>query len=236
MVLDWTKFGETLTVEMVLYRMMAAVILGAIIGIDREVKNRPAGMRTYVLVCVGATLIALVEQQTIYYVSHLGNQQITMSIGRITATIVSGVSFLGAGTIVRSERKIKGLTTAASLWCTACLGVAIGAGYVTMALIAGIIVIVVLKFLQKVIPINTYKKLEVQFIHRTETLNYLNHYFEEMNVAILDVDFHAEVVKTGNTIYTNIYSLSLKDKKGYTEIIGALSEYPNVMAVRTTNV
>lgn len=180
MVLDWTKFGETLTVEMVLYRMMVAVILGAIIGIDREVKNRSAGMRTYVLVCVGATLIALVEQQTIYYVSHLGNPQITMSIGRITATIVSGVSFLGAGTIVRSERKIKGLTTAASLWCTACLGVAIGAGYVTMALIAGIIVIVVLKFLQKVIPINTYKKLEVQFIHRTETLNYLNHYFEEM--------------------------------------------------------
>lgn len=236
MVLDWIKFGETLTVEMVLYRMMAAVILGAIIGIDREVKNRPAGMRTYVLVCVGATLIALVEQQTIYYVSHLGNQQITMSIGRITATIVSGVSFLGAGTIVRSERKIKGLTTAASLWCTACLGVAIGAGYVTMALISGIIVIVVLKFLQKVIPINTYKKLEVQFIHRTETLNYLNHYFEEMNVVILDVDFHAEVVKTGNTIYTNIYSLSLKDKKGYTEIIGTLSEYPNVMAVRTTNV
>ena len=149
-----------------------------------------------VLVCVGATLIAIVEQQTIYYVSHLGNQQITMSIGRITATIVSGVSFLGAGTIVRSERKIKGLTTAASLWCTACLGVAIGAGYVTMALIAGIIVIVVLKFLQKVIPINTYKKLEVQFIHRTETLNYLHHYFEEMNVVILDVDFHAEVVKT----------------------------------------
>ena len=52
MALDWIKFGETLTVEMVLYRMMAAVILGAIIGIDREVKNRPAGMRTYVLVCV----------------------------------------------------------------------------------------------------------------------------------------------------------------------------------------
>ena len=57
-----------------------------------------------------------------------------------------------------------------------------------------------------------------------------------MSVGILDVDFHAEVKKTGNTVYTNVYSLSLKDRKSYTEIIGALSEYPNIMAVRTRNV
>ena len=236
MVLDWIKFGEPLTVEMVLYRMMFAVILGAIIGIDREVKNRPAGMRTHVLVCVGATLIALVEQETIYYVVQLSNSQINVSVGRITSTIVSGVGFLGAGTIIMSERKIKGLTTAASLWCTACLGVAIGAGFATMAFVAGIIIMVVLKFLQRVIHINTYKKLEVQFVHRTDTLNFLNNYFEQMSVGILDVDFHAEVKKTGNTVYTNVYSLSLKDRKSYTEIIGALSEYPNIMAVRTRNV
>lgn len=69
-----------------------------------------------------------------------------------------------------------------------------------------------------------------------ETLTVEMVLYRMMAVVILDVDFHAEVVKTGNTIYTNIYSLSLKDKKGYTEIIGALSEYPNAMAVRTTNV
>lgn len=89
----------------------------------------------------------------------LGSPQINVSVGRITSSIVSGVGFLGAGTIVIADRKISGLTTAASLWCTACLGLTIGAGFTTMALVACAVVMVVLKLMQRIVHVKHYKML-----------------------------------------------------------------------------
>ena len=97
-------------------RLLLAVVIGCIIGIEREIKNRPAGMRTHVLVCVGAALVALIEQGYVADVVALGlGSTVNASMGRITSTGVSGVGFLGAGTIFVAEHKISGLTTAASL-------------------------------------------------------------------------------------------------------------------------
>ena len=235
MFLDWISFGQHLTLGMLFVRLAAAVVIGGIIGIDRAKKNRPAGIRTHVLVCVGAALVAMVEQETIAYVLALGASNINVSVGRLTSTIVSGVGFLGAGTIIMSEHKIFGLTTAASLWCSACIGLAVGAGFVTMALIAGVVVVLVLRLLQKVVHVNTYKKLEVQFIHRTETLEFLQACFKEMGVTVLDVDFHAKAQPEGN-LYTNVYTLTIPNSTNYAEIIAKLSEHKNVRAVITRSV
>ena len=170
MIFDWVTFGEPLSFWQMVLRIVAAVIFGAIIGVEREMKNRPAGMRTHVLVCLGAALIGLVEQQTISHVVALGSSHINVSVGRLTAQIVSGVGFLGAGTIIIADRRISGLTTAASLWCAACLGLAVGAGFTTMALVACLVVMVVLTMMQRIVHVNTYKRLEIQFVHRNETL------------------------------------------------------------------
>ena len=228
MILDWVTFGEPLTFWQMLLRIVAAVIFGAIIGVERETKNRPAGMRTHVLVCLGAALIGLVEQQTIAHVVALGAAHINVS--------VSGVGFLGAGTIIIADRRITGLTTAASLWCAACLGLAVGAGFTTMALVACLVVMVVLKLMQRIVHVNTYKRLEIQFIHRNETLNYIRETFEKMEVKILDQDFHAEATGDGESIYTNVYTLSMRGKTHYQDLITILSEYPNIRTVRTRNV
>ena len=236
MFFDDVVFAQHLSLWQVIYRLLVAVAISAVIGIDREMKSRPAGMRTHVLVCIGAALVALAEQQTIAYVAALGSSQINVSVGRITSAIVSGVGFLGAGTIVMSEHRIMGLTTAASLWCTACLGLAIGMGYETMALVAGILIFIVLKLMQRVVHVHTYKKLEVQFFHRKETLAFLQQYFEKMNVKVLDVDFHAETRPTGETLYTNLYTLSIPNRTNYTEIMATLSEQANIRTVRTRNV
>lgn len=233
---DWITFGEMLTFEQMAFRVLIAVVVGAIIGADREVKARPAGLRTHVLVCLGATLISLVEQATVAYVIQLGSAHINVSMGRLTSTIVSGVGFLGAGTIIVSDRKIVGLTTAASLWCTACLGLAIGGGFTTMAIFACVIVMLVLKVLQRVIKVHTYKRLEVQFIHRQETLTFINEYFSKMQVKILDQDFHAETLPDGSNLYTNIYNLSMPGKTTYQDVMTKLSEHPNIRTVRTRNV
>ena len=228
-------FGQPLGVGVLLLRIAVAVVIGAVIGIDREIKNRPAGMRTHVLVCVGAALVSLIEHQTVACVLALGEQSVVgVSMGRITTSVISGVGFLGAGTIFMTERKISGLTTAASLWCTACIGLAVGSGFILMGVMAGGIVLVILRLMQRIVHVNTLKRLEVQFIHRTQTLAFLNDYFNSMGVKILDVDFHAENRPEGN-LYTNLYTLSMPSHTSYVDIIGTLSEHQNIRTVRTRN-
>ena len=229
-------FGQPLSFLLILLRLTVAVVIGAVIGIDREIKNRPAGMRTHVLVCVGAALVALIEYQTVACVVALNHGEgIGVSMGRITAGVVSGVGFLGAGTIFMSKHKISGLTTAASLWCTACIGLAAGFGFHAMAIAAGVVVLVVLRVMQRVVHVHALKGLEVQFYHRAETLAFLSDYFAGAGIRVLDVDFHAETKPEGS-LYTNVYLLSIPGTTSYVDIIATLSEHPNVRAVRTRNI
>ena len=91
------QFGQPLSIVTLLLRIGVAVLIGAIIGIDREIKNRPAGMRTHVLVCVGAALVSLIECHAVADTVALGSAAVGVSLGRITTSVVSGVGFLGAG-------------------------------------------------------------------------------------------------------------------------------------------
>lgn len=126
-----------------LIRLMLAVILGAIIGIERESVNKSAGFRTHVLVAVGSCLMMIISISMPFL--HFPGQLTRISVGdpgRIAAQVVSGIGFLGAGAIMRSGISVKGLTTAASLWAMAGIGLAVGAGlYVTS--IAGTLLIYV---------------------------------------------------------------------------------------------
>ena len=220
-------------------RLVVAVTVGCIIGIERERKNRPAGMRTHVLVCVGAATIAILESMLIHDTVSLNamNERtgIAVSVGRISAQVVSGIGFLGAGTIFVSQKKIAGLTAAASLWNVACLGLAAGMGYYKLALAGCCVVIVTLMFMQRMVHVNAIKNVEVKFIHRKETLAFINAYFEEANIKVLDVDFHVENNQDYN-LYTNLYTLHLPDRTTYTDIVNHLSEHANVQSVRTRNV
>ena len=228
-------FGQPLSIGTLLLRIAAAVFIGAMIGIDREIKNRPAGMRTHVLVCVGAALVSLIEQQTIAAVLLLNQgSMVGVSMGRITTSVVSGVGFLGAGTIFTAQRKIVGLTTAASLWCVACLGLAVGYGYYFIAAVGCVCVIAVLMVMQRIVHVNTVKKVEVTFVHRIESMQFINDYFKEKEIKTIDLDFHVEA-KDGVNIYTNIYTLQMPNNITYAEVVNQLSEYPNMMSVRTTN-
>ena len=136
-----TAFGQPLTIVAVLMRIGVAVVIGAVIGIEREIKNRPAGMRTHVLVCVGAALVSLIESQTVADVVALGNASIGVSMGRITTSVVSGVGFLGAGMIFVRNQTISGLTTAAGVWATAGIGMTIGAGLYFLGVAATLLIV-----------------------------------------------------------------------------------------------
>ena len=127
----------------IVLRILLAVLCGGAIGLERGMKNRPAGMRTYMLVCVGSCLIMLTNQY-IYQLTATGDPM------RLGAQVVSGIGFLGAGTIVVTRHnQIKGLTTAAGLWSAAGVGLALGVGFYEAAMVAGVAIFVVLTLLQK---------------------------------------------------------------------------------------
>ena len=117
-------------------RLILALIMGGLIGMERGLHGRAAGMRTHILVCVGACMTALVG---IYIMRINPNENIT----RIAAQVISGIGFLGAGTImIRNQSVITGLTTAAGVWCTATIGIALGYGFYLGAAVATIITII----------------------------------------------------------------------------------------------
>ena len=127
MIFDWQM----------LVKLVISAVLGGIIGLQRERAERPAGFRTHVLVCLGSTLIMLISSE-----AFKGNSAVDPT--RIAAQVVTGIGFLGAGTIIRQGSIIKGLTTAASIWVVSAIGLAVGIGYYLGAVITTILVFLVL--------------------------------------------------------------------------------------------
>ena len=133
-------------------RLSLAMIFGGIIGLERGRKWRAAGFRTYMLVCLGATLTMILGQYLTQMAQNgwhsLGS---VIDISRFGAQVINGVGFLGAGTvIVTGDRQVKGLTTAAGLWASACVGLAIGAGFWSCVLFAFVLIVVVVRIFPKV--------------------------------------------------------------------------------------
>lgn len=127
-------------------RLLLAAIFGGIIGFEREHPNRPAGFRTHILVCVASSLTMLTAQFMLQRYAGVTNFDPT----RLGAQVISGIGFLGAGTIIKDDFKVRGLTTAASLWSIACIGLATGGGYYLGAGVATIIIFFTLLLLKKI--------------------------------------------------------------------------------------
>lgn len=166
-------------VELVL-RLILAAIIGSFIGMEREVSNRPAGLRTHILVTVGSALITLVSKE-----AFIGGDP-----ARIAAQIVTGIGFLGAGTIIKTGSSIKGLTTAASLWISAGIGIAIGSGYYLGALVtAGIVLLTLINvggFERKLIK-RTYSTIEIFTRGRTGLLGEIGTVLGDHLIYIKDI-------------------------------------------------
>ena len=129
------------------WKLGLAVLLSGIIGFEREHSHCPAGFRTHILVAVGSALIML----TSVYIAEKYKGQMNVDITRMSGQVVSGIGFLGAGTILREGFSVKGLTTAASLWAVSCIGIAIGAGFVAGAVVATLVIYITLNSLKKVV-------------------------------------------------------------------------------------
>lgn len=137
-------------------RMLLAMVVGTLVGIEREYTHRPAGMRTHMLVAIGACAVMMTSQFIFWMYRPYGA---TPDPARLPAQIITGMGFLGAGTIIKEGATIKGLTTAASIWATACLGIAVGGGYYWIAIIGTVcmlITLIIFEWLQRMLMKNHY--------------------------------------------------------------------------------
>ncbi len=183
---EWT------TLAMVI-RMVCALIVGTAIGIDRALKRRGAGVKTHTLVCLGAALVMMTGQ----YIKM--NFEGNMDIARMGAQVISGVGFLGVGTIiVTGKNQIRGLTTAAGLWACACIGLAIGIGFVRGALITLILVMITLKVLTKLdAMLHMYAKvfdLYVEFPNNQSVSEFMER-LHKMEVKIYNIELSKSKIK-----------------------------------------
>ncbi|ALS35876.1 MgtC/SapB family protein [Enterococcus rotai] len=231
----------SLTVPEIIIRLCLAMLIGGVIGFERQYKNRPAGMRTHILVCMGATIIALIQVEIAATALQdaINHPELTGVIrsdqARLIAQVVSGIGFLGAGTIIVTKQSVTGLTTAASLWAVAGLGIAIGMGYYAIAITSFVGVFIALTLVRKVIHVPTTKKLEIRYIHKQETKEFINQYFEEHKIEIEDVNFNVVLVDD-TQIYTNIYTIDLPKGMTYAEVIEDLSIYKNITKLRLVSI
>ena len=216
-----------ITLYSVSLRILAAVVIAGILGMEREKKSRAAGLRTYILVCMGSCLIMLTNQY-IYQTTGAGDPM------RLGAQVVSGIGFLGAGTIIVTKRsQIKGLTTAAGLWSAAAVGLALGAGFYEAAVVAGVMIYFVMTVLQQ---------WDKRVHRKSQYMDVYLEYSSKVGVAtilkpIREKDLYIDSIDTYPSDFSEnasalILSLKLPKRILHSTILADLQEIEGVIYIR----
>lgn len=210
--LDW--LNDVSNIWTIIIRILLALICAGCIGIERTRKRQAAGLRTHILVCLGAAVVMMLSQFLV-----LKNPD--ADAGRLGAQVISGIGFLGAGTIlVTSKSRIKGLTTAAGLWAAACMGLAIGAGFYTLGIIASLAIVVILTILPKLELVfrrkTQYFELHVELNERSNLKDLVN-FLRSINVQISSIEKNPAYIQSGLSVYT--MTLNSKEKRDHDTFI-----------------
>ena len=237
--LDWLDYLRQLNIWSMMLRVLCAMAAGGLVGFERERKGRPAGFRTYMLVALGAALTIMLSQYLNLMFEgpwmEIGDSLgIKTDVSRLGAQVINGVGFLGAGTIILTGRKrVKGLTTAAGLWASACLGLAIGAGFYECV---GICVALIL------ICMYAFPALETRMILRSRYMNILaelegfDHFgivlatLRELGVTVCDVDLtkHPEDSRASLGVHLSVY---LPKEINHTMLLARLSTLGGIVSI-----
>ena len=194
-------------------RLLVAGILGAIIGLDREYRAKEAGYRTHFLVSLGSALIMIVSQYGFQEI--IKESSVTLDPSRVAAQVVSGIGFIGAGTIIFQKQIVRGLTTAAGIWATAGIGLAVGAGMYTISIAATLLTLAGVELL---ITFSTSSK---------EILPQVSRRFNSKDYLVVSYNLDRQVQGE----YTNYQvTMVIKSKKSYDEgyLLQLMQEFPEV--------
>lgn len=223
---------ETMGIVQIMLRLLCAMLVGMVIGTEREYSNRPAGMRTHILVALGAAAVMLTSQMIFAQYNVYGA---TPDPARLPAQVITGVGFLGAGTIMREGSNVKGLTTAASLWAVACLGVAAGGGYYAVALLGMGFVFATLTLMEvlqhhMVGPEVGLRRCWVETENIHECLDAINNHATKFNAALKNITTEHLFEKTCRvTFYFDIGGFQAKQRRH--QFVEALTDEASISCV-----
>ncbi len=230
------RFVTELTYQVITLRIVAAIVIGGVIGYEREKNNRPAGFRTHILVCLGAAIISMMQDGLrlnilAFITENPGAEPALRSdLGRLGAQVISGIGFLGAGSIMRERGTVGGMTTAAGIWATGCIGLAIGWGFYRLTFIATAAVIITLITLKKLeiswIAKRTIAKVSVEYKEHLsgQSIIKISDYFKEEGIKILEIAKNEQE-------RTALFTIRMKKSLQISEIlmtIGSLDEIEKV--------
>jgi len=208
-------------------RMVSALIIGTVIGIDRALKRRGAGIKTHTLVCLGSALVMMTGQ----YIRM--NFEGNMDISRMGAQVISGVGFLGVGTIiVTGKSQVRGLTTAAGLWACACLGLAAGIGFVKGAFIALLLVMFTLKILTKLdILLQKYGKVFDLYLEfpTNQCVSAFMEQLHTMNIKVCSFELSKSKIK--GTGPNAILCIEVSDRRKRKDILESIRKMESIKYV-----
>ncbi|MDY4899040.1 MAG: MgtC/SapB family protein [Eubacteriales bacterium] len=211
----------------VILRMVLAVMCGGFIGVEREHKRRPAGFRTHTLVCLGAAMTTLTSQ-------YLLTSGWNTDPARLGAQVVAGIGFIGAGTIIVTRRRqVKGLTTAAGLWVSAIIGLAVGAGYYEGAVIATVFVLIAEVLLSKIEWYISSKAKSVNvYVEYTETesIAEIAEEIKKLGVGIMDIEITRARAAEG-PMMSAIFALQLGNKVKRNQLLLKIQEIKGVLSI-----
>ena len=235
--LDYLRQFNTASV---LLRLTLAVLCGGLIGVNREHKRRPAGFRTYMMVCLGAALTMVLGQyqyrmfDTVWRSARL-EVGMTTDVTRFGAQVINGIGFLGTGTILITEqREVKGLTTAAGLWASACMGLAIGAGFYEGMLLGFLTIFLSIKVLPYVEGFLLARSRNMNLYVELTALERMKDFIQLMRdrgIQIYDVEIDRRGNGRDQSGPSVVFYLHLPKYQSHTRLLTDLSYSPDVRAI-----
>ena len=219
-------------------RVFLAMLMGGVIGLDREKKGRPAGFRTYMLVAMGAAATAILSQYLDLMLSTQWAEDFA-AVGRRTdvvrlgARVISGVGFIGTGTImVTARHEVKGLTTASCLWASACMGLAIGAGFYECMVIGFVLILLSIRVLPRLERWIVERARNMNIFVETDSAEHLSqiiHVMKDAGLTLYEMDIDRGNVGAGSL--RGYFSVRLGPHQQHTQVLARLSTLDGVLAV-----
>lgn len=226
--------------EVVIFRLFLAFVFSAIIGYEREVNQSNAGLKTHILVALGSTLVALLQVEIIHFVREIAISNpdsiinVSADASRLVSNVISGIGFLGAGTIIVTKRNVSGLTTAASIWTTASISIAVGMGFYIVALAAFSFVLITLYMFNHLFNVTKNYRIIVKYVGGVETLSKISSIFEEMSLDFEIAAYKSDVFDN-YIIRENVFIMHDSKESDFEEIVSKLSITDNIVSVERTN-
>lgn len=224
-----------------LIRLIIAASIGGVIGYERELRGRDAGIRTHAIVSLGSAVMALIQLKSSEWLLNYASQNVgavsvlSSDITRFIAQVISGIGFLGAGTIIVSKRSVTGLTTAASLWAVAGLGISVGMGYYILSLSGTFLILVILRIVKILFQMDKDKNIEIHYEKDKDVTKFIEDIFEERSIKVISEDYSISYLnkkKSSHKIIV-VYELHIPTQIELKELIKVINKNKYILKVST---